>query len=270
MRVQPCEAAQPPLHLFALVRGAVVENDVDRVVRRHAAFHLFEKRQKLLMPMARHAVLAHGAGRDIERHEQRGGAMSLVLVRPSGLLSPMSEEFEVLALAVSRLEQVGIEYLITGSFALAAYATPRMTRDIDVLIDCTPAQAVALARSFQGDSYASPEAAREAVAAMSMFNVIHNATLLKLDFIVRKPHAFADQQFARRRSIALGDFSAWFISPEDLVLAKLLWRRDTGSEQQLKDVRSLLAAGLGLDEEYLAMWSNRLDLVVDLQHARDR
>ena len=157
--------------------------------------------------------------------------MALVDVQPSGLLSPMSEEFEVLALAVSRLEAVGIEYLITGAFALAAYATPRMTRDIDV---------------------------------------IHNATPLKLDFIVRKPHAFADQQFARRRWIALGDFSAWFISPEDLVLAKLLWRRDTGSEQQLKDVRSLLAAGLGLDEVYLATWSNRLDLSADLQHARDR
>ncbi len=173
----------------------------------------------------------HSAATDAGDWQNRGGAMALVVVQPSGLRSPMSEEFEVLALAVSRLEAVGIEYLITGSFALAAYATPRMTRDIDV---------------------------------------IHNATLLKLDFIVRKPHAFADQQFARRRWIALGDFSAWFISPEDLVLAKLLWRRDTGSEQQLKDVRSLLAAGLGLDEVYLATWSNRLDLSADLQHARDR
>ena len=75
----------------------------------------------------------------------------------------MSEEFEVLSLAVSRLETAGIEYMITDSFALAAYATPRMTRDIDVVIDCSPDQAAQLAESFQVDSYASVVAAREAV-----------------------------------------------------------------------------------------------------------
>ena len=177
----------------------------------------------------------------------------------------MSEEFEVLSLAVSRLETAGIEYMITDSFALAAYATPRMTRDIDVVIDCSPDQAAQLAESFQVDSYASVVAAREAVTSRTMFNVIDNETLLKVDFIVRRMDAYTDEQFARRRRIELGGFNAWFISPEDLVLAKLLWRRETGSEQQLRDIRSVLASVLDLDQEYLAIWVGRLGLANEMK-----
>ncbi len=100
-----------------------------------------------------------------------------------------------------------------------------------------------------------------------MFNVIHNETLLKLDFIVRRPDALTDEQFRRRRAIVLGGFTAWFISPEDLVLAKLLWRRETGSEQQLRDVRTLLDAGPVLDRDYLARWAERLGLANEMKQA---
>ena len=176
----------------------------------------------------------------------------------------MNEELGVLALAVARLDAAGIEYMITGSFALAVYATPRMTRDIDVLIDCSPDQAAQLAESFQVDSYASTDAAREAVASRTMFNVIHNETLLKVDFIVRRMDAFTDEQFLRRRLVDLGGFNAFFISPEDLVLAKLLWRKETGSEQQWRDVRSVLASVPDLNREYLDTWAGRLGLTGEL------
>lgn len=163
-------------------------------------------------------------------------------------------------MVVSRLESAGIDYLITGSFALAVHATPRMTRDIDVVIDCTPAQAEALAASFQDVAYASVEAARDAADAATMFNVIHNETLLKVDFIFRKHDAYSKSQFSRRHRVDLGGFSATFISAEDLILAKLLWRRDTGSEQQLKDILSIMATASGLDRSYVDSWAKRLEL----------
>ena len=180
----------------------------------------------------------------------------------------MNEQLQVLSLAVSRLETAGIEYLITGSFALAVYATPRMTRAIDVVIDCTSDQAAQLAKAFQADSYASEDAAREAVATGTMFNVIHNDTLMKVDFIVRKQDAYTDEQFTRGHRVDLGGFGARFISAEDLVLAKLLWRRDTGSEQQLRDVRSVVAAVPALDWKYLASWAERLGLSSDIDQLK--
>lgn len=180
----------------------------------------------------------------------------------------MNEQLAVLQLVVSRLEALNITYMITGSVALAAYATPRMTRDIDVVIDCNVDQAVALARAFQADSYASVDAAREAAVARGMFSVIHDESLLKIDFIVRPSDEFNEGRFARRLRIDLGEFAAFFSSPEDLILAKLRWRRDTGSLQQARDVQSPLASGLALDWDYLRTWSARLGVVDDLEQAR--
>src|SRR4051812_10960282 len=116
----------------------------------------------------------------------------------------MNEQLAFLELIVTRLEAAGIAYLVTGSIALAVYATPRMTRDIDVVIDCDENQAAALAAAFQHDSYASIEAARDAVRERGMFNVIHNESLLKADFILRRADAFNTQRFARRRLVDLG------------------------------------------------------------------
>ncbi|MEJ7695229.1 MAG: hypothetical protein WKF78_00865 [Candidatus Limnocylindrales bacterium] len=36
---------------------------------------------------------------------------------------------------VDRLERMGLRWYVTGSWALAAYAEPRMTRDIDIVLD---------------------------------------------------------------------------------------------------------------------------------------
>jgi hypothetical protein len=84
----------------------------------------------------------------------------------------MNEPLAVLQLVVSRLETLDIRYMITGSIALAAYAAPRMTRDIHIVIDCDVNQAVALAKAFEVDSYASVDAAREAASSRGMFNII--------------------------------------------------------------------------------------------------
>ncbi len=180
----------------------------------------------------------------------------------------MNEQLALLELVVSRLDAAGIPYMVTGSIALAVYAMPRMTRDIDVVIDCSADQAEALAVAFQVDSYASPESAREAVGSAGMFNVIHSESLLKVDFIVRKTDAFNAEGFSRRRTIDLGDFSACVISPEDLILSKLLWRRDTRSTRQLDDVTTLLTSVPDLDWPYLTAWAMRLDLSEVLERLR--
>lgn len=180
----------------------------------------------------------------------------------------MNEQLAVLELAVSRLEAAGIPYLVTGSIALAVYATPRMTRDIDIVIDCNPDQAAALALAFENDGYASPEAAREAAESEGMFNVIHNESLFKLDFIMRRNDAFNAARFSRRRMVDLGGFTAAVSSPEDLILAKLLWSRDTRSGRQHDDVETILRSVTDLDWRYLTEWSQRLEVWGDLQRLR--
>ena len=44
----------------------------------------------------------------------------------------MVGELDVLGIVSRRLTDLRIDFMLTGSFAMAFYATPRMTRDIDV------------------------------------------------------------------------------------------------------------------------------------------
>jgi hypothetical protein len=50
------------------------------------------------------------------------------------------------------------------------------------------------------------------------------------------------------------------VAPEDLIISKLDWMRETRSEVQLADVRNLLRSVPDLDKHYLAHWTERLGL----------
>lgn len=184
------------------------------------------------------------------------------------IFSPsVDEQLEFVKLIASRLDAAGIPYMLTGSVALAVYATPRLTRDVDVVIACTPADAERLVRAFKPDNYVSAEAVTEAVASRGMFNIIHHGWVIKADFIVRKDEEYRLAEFERRRTVDLGGFSASLVSPEDLILSKLLWARATGSEVQMRDAREL-AAIPDLDWGYLRSWASRLSVAEDLVRAR--
>lgn len=180
----------------------------------------------------------------------------------------MDEQLEFVRLIVSRLEATGIPYMLTGSIALAVYATPRLTRDVDVVIAAGPEDADRLVEAFDVDSYVDAGAVRAALASRGMFNVIHHAWVIKADFIVRKDEEYRRTEFERRRVVDLGGFTAALVAPEDLILSKLVWAGDTGSEIQLRDVRELLAGAPDLDQAYLDSWAPRLGVVVALDRAR--
>ena len=58
------------------------------------------------------------------------------------------ELHDLLERLVAVLERLKIPYLITGSVAAMAYGEPRLTNDIDVVVDLDEARAVSLRRHF--------------------------------------------------------------------------------------------------------------------------
>ncbi len=161
----------------------------------------------------------------------------------------MLNEIDIVRDVSRRLDAAGLGYMLTGSMALNYYAVPRMTRDIDVVVELRERDAAGLAALFEPDYLVERGAILEAIAHESMFNLIHLESVIKVDCIVRKESAFRRQEFRRRQRIALPDFETWIVSKEDLVLSKLHWARDSRSERQMDDVRNLLATGC--DREYL-------------------
>ena len=146
--------------------------------------------------------------------------------------------------------------MLTGSVAMSVYAEPRMTRDIDIVVELAAGDARRVVELFAPDYYVSDEAVRSAIAARSLFNLFSLSRLVKVDLIVRNDDEFQRHEFARRHRHELGGSSAWVISKEDLILSKLVWAAPTESAFQLRDVRKLLASGA--DEAYLRQWSVRL------------
>lgn len=179
----------------------------------------------------------------------------------------MDEQFEFLRTIVTRLVAEDIPYMLTGSLALAIWARPRMTRDVDVVIDAGQDAVGRLVAVFSGDCYVSEDAAKAAAVAQTMFNVIHLPTLLKADFIVRRDEPYETEKFARRRVVDLEGLTAFVISPEDLILSKLQWAHGTGSARQVEDVRLLLRDVRDLDRTYLERWAGALHVAEALREA---
>lgn len=174
------------------------------------------------------------------------------------LPKPMLSELDLLLDVTHRLEEVGLDYMLTGSMALNHYAQPRMTRDIDIVLALLLKDLDTLPKIFGDDFYFSPEAAREAVLNQSCFNVIHNDSLIKVDFMIRKREDYRLVEFERRQRITVQDSSLWIVSKEDLIISKLDWARQSQSERQLSDAENLLATGV--DTDYLNLWSQKLNL----------
>lgn len=168
----------------------------------------------------------------------------------------MNSELDVLHDVVLRLESAGIPYMLTGSVAMSVYVEPRMTRDIDIVVELAAGDARRMTDLFSPDYYVSDEAVRSAISERGLFNLFHFTKLIKVDLIVRKDDEFQRHEFARRQRHDLGGIPVWVIGKEDLILAKLVWAAPSESAFQLRDVRKLLASGA--DEAYLGEWSIKL------------
>lgn len=170
----------------------------------------------------------------------------------------MQNELDIVRDVSRRLDTANIGYMLTGSMAMNYYAQPRMTRDIDVVVALRNEDADRVVNLFSPDYYVSPEAVASSIAQQSLFNLIHNESVIKVDCIIRKQNEYRLTEFSRRQRIKIQDFETWIVSKEDLVLSKLFWARDSHSELQLRDVKNLIATGC--DHAYIERWTAELGL----------
>jgi hypothetical protein len=148
-------------------------------------------------------------------------------------------EIDIVRDISARFERAQIPYMLTGSMAMNYYAQPRMTRDIDVVIEIAPADVERLTALFRPDSYLSEQNIRDSLSHESIFNLIHLESVIKVDCIVHRRGEYRRLEFGRRQRIAICEFTTYIVSKEDLIISKLFWAKDSHSEIQLDDVRNL-------------------------------
>ena len=170
---------------------------------------------------------------------------------------------DLLAVAVEILERLQIPYLVTGSVASMAYGEPRLTNDIDIVADIQARHIKPLLSAFpESDYYLSREMMEKAVQITGQFNIIHPESGLKIDFIIRGNTPHDESRFARKRRLRPArSYEAYFAAPEDVILKKMEFYKAGGSEKHLRDITGILQiSGSEVDREYIATWSDRLEV----------
>ncbi len=168
----------------------------------------------------------------------------------------MVNEFEILRDVTGKLSANNIAYMLSGSTAMNYYVQPRMTRDIDIVVEINePEKFFDL---FKEDYYVSLDSIRSAVKEELSFNIIHNDELVKVDFFVRKNSEYRKKEFERRIAVKFEDYKIFIVSIEDLILSKVIWAQDSGSEMQNRDIEMLLKEKV--DSDYIFNWADKLNV----------
>ena len=129
-----------------------------------------------------------------------------------GYTPAVLSELDILRDVGQRLERAGVPYMLTGSLALAYYAQPRMTRDIDLVIAVDRVDAPALQELFGDVYYVSTEDIARALHSEGMFNVLHLESVVKVDLVIRKRDEYRKLEFERRRRVDLAGVMTWIVS----------------------------------------------------------
>ena len=177
----------------------------------------------------------------------------------------MTSQKEFLKSVVEKLQQAGIDYVICGSIAASFYGVERSTQDVDIIINPTEEQLTKLLKLLDDAYYVSSGAALEAVKQSAMFNLIDVENAWKADLIIRKKTGFHTEEFHRKRKERLLGKDLYVLSPEDSILSKLVWAKQSRSELQYRDVMTILEIQAGhLDMKYLGKWAKALNVEDDL------
>jgi len=169
---------------------------------------------------------------------------------------------ETLAWICRKLESVNVPYMITGGAAVGFWGHIRTTMDIDILIQIHTEQIAPLLSSIKGEAYIDIEKAQKAILDKSMFNIILNKTCFKIDLIPLKEDSYEIKKFNNRVKMSFQGKEIYVISPEDLIISKLLWSKSAGgSERQIKDCESIYRLNSeDLDLDYLKRWVKMLGI----------
>lgn len=163
---------------------------------------------------------------------------------------------DLLAIFLAPLERIGLTYFVTGSIASIFYGEPRLTHDIDIVLHLSPADLGKLSALFPLDRfYCPPEEVLQIESRrrpFGHFNLIHHESGFKADIYPDGGDRLHQWAFQNRRRVDLGELSLWLAPPEYLILRKLEYFREGGSEKHLEDLRKMLPqVGDTLDRAFL-------------------
>jgi hypothetical protein len=181
-------------------------------------------------------------------------------------------EPELCLLFVRPLNQLGVRYVVSGSLASILYGEPRLTHDVDLVVFLRESDIARLREVFAAPAFYLPppevislEIARE---QRGHFNVIHAETGFKADFYTSGRDSLHAWAFRHARQLQFRGEPLIVAPPEYVIVRKLEYYREGGSDKHLRDIRAMLAvSGAQLNRSELEDWVARRGLGVEWRAA---
>ena len=166
---------------------------------------------------------------------------------------------DFLKILIEYFQKNNIAYMLSSSVALSIYSLPRFTRDFEFVVQLQPKDVRPLMESFKEGYYCDEEAVKEAIKNKGMFNIIDHKSGYKADLIILKDEPYRLAEFERRNPVAFLNSQIYLVSPEDLIISKLIWIQQSHSSLQMEDIKSLLELK-DLDTAYIRKWITALKI----------
>lgn len=166
-----------------------------------------------------------------------------------------------------KIEALNLDHMITGSVASILYGKPRLTQDMDVVVVFPASKISAFAASFDINDYYCPpgEAIKEAIelGAKGHMNVIDQKTGFKIDIYPAGNDDLTKWGLENKRRVELiAGEKAWVAPPEYVILKKLAYYKEGGSQKHIEDIRGMLEiSGDQIDKAFIEKMASKLHLM---------
>ena len=182
----------------------------------------------------------------------------------------MKGQQEFLAALMEQLEACGIPSMVCGSVASGFHGEPRATNDIDLVVMPSAEQLAEFVRSADASNWYVSEAGRGGEPRPgTMLNVIDSEAGWKADLVICRNRPFSAEEFRRRIEVELPGVPGRRIAvatAEDVILSKLEWARQSGSDRHFRDALGVAVVRLDeLDRSYLQRWAGDLGVADELE-----
>lgn len=161
--------------------------------------------------------------------------------------------------------------MVTGGLAAIVYGEPRLTNDVDVVLELQPGDVDRLAAAFDPSRYYVPpiETMQEEAARPTggHFNILDLETSLRADVYCLGGDVLGAWAMTRRREIPIREDSIWVAPIEYVILQKLRYYRESGADRHLRDIWAMRRiSGDMIEQPALEHWIRRLGLGPEWNH----
>ena len=184
------------------------------------------------------------------------------------------QEANLYKVFLAPLNQTGINYMVTGSVACIIYGQPRMTHDIDLVLNITASDIHQLVAAFpQEDFYCPPESVIKTECSRETrghFNLIHHASGFKADVYPVGREDLMKWGFNHKKQYDMMGEHVWVAPPEYVIVQKLQYYHEGQSSKHVTDIQGILKTSEEMiDYQQLSKWVEKNALKAEWNVVKD-